>query len=198
MRPTPIAVVLASTAALSAAPASAAALTKAPEQLPPSSTPVPSAQGDHCLAEAVTVDEMRRGVASEVTCYDTYAEALRAAGVQDVPSGITPAQAGSVLQAQSFVLGTHYDGANGGGQSISGVGDACDGRVLNLVGDNAHMNNRISSTTHGACPRIKHFTEFEMQGTAEMSVYDPGQPYYNLSASLNNQASSLRYLQAAN
>jgi hypothetical protein len=206
MRPTPIAVVLAGTAALSVAPTGTAAAASAPDP-----EPSPATQGRHCLAEAVTIDEMRRGVPSAIDCYDTYAEALEAAGIAGVPSDISPATAGSVLeaqstgaqgtdasgiQAQSFVLGTHYDGYDGSGVSITAVGPDCRDRVVNLVGDFAHMNNRISSTRHGACPRIKHFTDFEMQGTPELSSGGPG-TLYNLGG-LNNQTSSLRFLEAAN
>ena len=143
----------------------------------------PAVPETHCVAHAV--DQLPAGelLLSAEVCYPTFATAMAAEGVD--AWGSNAAARVATIQAASFTIGTHYDGAGFSGSSTSVVGSNCNGGWLNV---SATWNNRISSTING-CPRIRHFAGASLTGASE-STYAPGG---NLGG-LNNQTSSIQYL----
>ena len=83
--------------------------------------------------------------------------------------------------AATRVIGTHFDGLNRTGSSISIVGTDCSGGHVNL---SAAWTDRISSTQNG-CATVRFFDGFDKTGAWEDTAF-------NLSA-LNNQANSIMY-----
>lgn len=124
------------------------------------------------------------------SCYRTLAEALEVASARstgsDVPvSGVDPSLAAS--QVLSFTLGTHFDGLNGTGSSISVVGDACGGGWWNT---GPTWANRISSSWNG-CYRLRHHDGPGATG-AYADTVGAGSTH-NVPSAMNNKAESVSY-----
>jgi hypothetical protein len=103
------------------------------------------------------------------------------------PSGqelFTGTEAASVIS--SFTLGTHFDGFNGTGSSISVVGSSCTGGYWNT---GASWANRISSSWNG-CYRLRHHDGPNKTGTYADTV---GSGTHNLPSSMNNRTESVSY-----
>lgn len=153
------------------------------------------AEGDvelHCLV--VVVGEKASGelIVTTPDCYASFQEAMAVASgglfsVEAAPSGeelFTDPEAGSLLA--SFTLGTHFDGLNGSGASISVVGGSCTGGYWNT---GATWANRISSSWNG-CYRLRHHDGPNKTGTYADTV---GSGTHNLPFAMNNKAESVSY-----
>lgn len=138
--------------------------------------------GDQCVVHIEGQGPSGEFLLSDPVCYDTFAGAMAAEGVDAWGTGAS-------LRVESatatFTIGTHYDGAGFTGASTSVVGSNCSGGWLNT---SAAWNNRISSTLNG-CPRIRHYSAANLTGSFE-TTYSPGGDL----GPLNNQTSSLQYL----
>jgi hypothetical protein len=146
----------------------------------------------HCLIE---VDGQKRSgelIVSEPDCYATFEEAMAAASgglisAEQAPSAqelLSDPDAGSLLS--SFTLGTHFDGLNGSGSSISVVGGSCTGGYWNT---GAAWANRISSSWNG-CYRLRHHDGPNKTGAYADTV---GSGTHNLPSSMNNKTESVSY-----
>ncbi len=136
---------------------------------------------EHCVVEVVgqlANGELR---VSDPRCFSSTARALSAANV------VGYAPAGSRLL--SVTLGTHCDLTGGGGQCFSVVGDSCIGGWLNV---SVAWDNRISSTIHGLCGNISHFTGSNLTGSSQTTAGGSG-AVRNLQSGINNQVSSIQY-----
>lgn len=154
----------------------------------------PSAEGGelHCLVEVIGQKPSGELIVSTPDCHHTFEEAMVVASggllsVDGAPSGeelFSDADAGSVLL--SFTLGTHFDGFNGSGSSISVVGGSCTGGYWNT---GASWANRISSSWNG-CYRLRHHDGPNKTGIYADTV---GAGTHNLPSFMNNKTESVSY-----
>lgn len=146
----------------------------------------------HCLVEVIGQKGSGELIVSSPDCYASFEEAMVVASggllsVDGAPSGeelFSDADAGSVLL--SFTLGTHFDGFNGSGSSISVVGGSCTGGYWNT---GASWANRISSSWNG-CYRLRHHDGPNKTGIYADTV---GTGTYNLPSYMNNKSESVSY-----
>jgi hypothetical protein len=175
------------TAAVSAGTASAA-------QAPPSA---PTADAPHCLTRVTSRTATGELLLSTPECHATFAAVVERSGRSVTSQSITPAQAhqqglvgvaagggGMTTMSDTWLIGTHFDGANYTGASISVEGSDCYGGYINLTG---WWANRVSSTING-CPAIVHYYWPDLGGTNETTYNFGG----NLSG-LNNLSESIAY-----
>jgi hypothetical protein len=141
----------------------AASAAKTPPSTPTSAAP-------HCLTRVIGKSASGELQLSTPVCYATFTTVLLKAE-------------GGVVALSDFIIGTHYDGANYTGASISVQGSDCYGGYINLTG---WWANRVSSTD-SMCPQVKHYYWPDLGGSYE-STYGSG----NLS-SLNNLSESISY-----
>jgi hypothetical protein len=140
-----------------------AALAALPVVVP---VPVDAASGPrHCVTRTLSAEQVARGERSEVTCYEGTGATLRAMQSGDV-------------------LARHYTGFNGTGSVLTVTGSC--GGSLQLSGE---WNDTISSTEHGICGRIKHFTDVNGGGANQITTGGTA----NMNGTLNDQASSVYY-----
>lgn len=146
----------------------------------------------HCLVSVVGQEASGELIVSEPDCYTSFQEAMAVASgglvsVEQAPTGeelFSDTDAASLMS--SFTLGTHFDGVNGSGSSISVVGSSCTGGYWNT---GASWANRISSSWNG-CYRLRHH-----DGPAKTGVYADtvGSGTHNLPSSMNNRTESVSY-----
>ena len=142
-----------------------------------------AAPDEHCVVHVVGHRASGELVVTEPSCYSTLEEAMVSERVD--ASGVDAAQKVAGVATATFTIGTHYDGFNFTGSSMSVVGSDCTGGWLNV---SAAWNNRISSTRHG-CPHIRHYSGANLTGSSS-STFAPGA---NLTT-FNNLTTSIRYL----
>lgn len=146
----------------------------------------------HCLVEVIDQKATGELLVSKPDCYASFEEAMAVAsggllGVEEAPSGpelFSDPEAGDLLL--SFTLGTHFDGFNGSGSSISVVGSSCTGGYWNT---GATWANRISSSWNG-CYRLRHHDGPNKTGAYADTV---GSGTHNLPSSMNNKTESVSY-----
>jgi hypothetical protein len=146
----------------------------------------------HCLVEVLGQDSSGELIVSEPECYATFEEVVAVASgglisVESAPTSselFTDPMAGSRLA--SFTLGTHFDGQNGSGASISIVGSSCIGGYWNT---GATWANRISSSWNG-CYRLRHHDGPNKTGSYADTV---GSGTHNLPSAMNNKTESVSY-----
>jgi hypothetical protein len=147
----------------------------------------------HCVV--VVVDETPDGelVTSRPVCFPTLLESQVAieAGLIGTP-GLALESAtsgeGPASMLLSFTLGTHFDGVNGTGSSISVVGTACSGGWWNT---GAGWANKISSSWNG-CYRLRHFDSPNRVGSSADTIGVGSTS--NLPPVMNNKTESVSYL----
>lgn len=113
-----------------------------------------TATESHCVV-AVT-DQKPDGelIMGSPTCFDRLADALDYASRPTLSFDEAYLLSGSPQPLGStFILGTHFDGYNGSGSSISVVGGSCTGGWWNT---SSAWDNRISSSYNG-CYRLRHY-----------------------------------------
>ena len=143
----------------------ASAATDTPPTTPTSAAP-------HCLTRVTGRSESGELQLSTPACYATFATVL------------LKAASGVVALSGDFIIGTHYDGANFTGASISVQGSDCYGGYINLTG---WWANRVSSTING-CPEIYHYYWPNLGGWSEATTGFGGNPSW-----MNNLSESISY-----
>jgi hypothetical protein len=146
----------------------------------------------HCLVQVEGQKASGELIVSDPVCFSTLEETLAVASggsisIEEAPSGeelFSDPEAGVLLS--SFTLGTHFDGLNGSGSSISVAGSSCTGGYWNT---GATWANRISSSWNG-CYRLRHHDGPNKTGTYADTV---GSGTHNLPSSMNNKTESVSY-----
>ncbi len=168
----------------------AGAATLAPSPAATADTPEPET---HCVLQVRYQKPDGELVMAPARCFASFAEAVADAsgGAVRVDPG-TPAAAlwtDPDLQVllSGFALGTHYDGFNGSGSSVTIRGSSCTGGWWNT---SAAWDNQISSSWNG-CTRLRHY-DYPNKGGASQDTYGSGTTD-NLST-LNNRTESVAYL----
>lgn len=141
---------------------------------------------EHCVVFVVGVAENGEFETTEPECFRTRAEASTWAVLGLPLMSAYVLDGGGVAAVSTFTLGTHYDGFNGTGSSISVVGSSCTGGWWNTT---PSWDNRISSSYNG-CTRLRHY-DFPNKGGSFEDTYGAGTTD-NL-GSLNNKAESISY-----
>lgn len=146
----------------------------------------------HCLVQVLGHEASGELIVSDPVCFSSFEEAMMVASggsisIEEAPSGeelFSNPEAGGILS--SFTLGTHFDGLNGTGSSISIVGGSCTGGYWNT---GATWANRISSSWNG-CYRLRHHDGPNKTGTFADTV---GSGTHNLPSFMNNKTESVSY-----
>lgn len=94
---------------------------------------------------------------------------------------------GDTTLLSTFTLGTHFEGLNGTGSSISVVGGDCTGGYWNT---GLTWANRISSSWNG-CYRLRHY---DLPNKSGPWVDLVGSGTKNLPSIMNNKTESVAYL----
>jgi hypothetical protein len=152
----------------------------------------PDPRETHCVIDVLGELPTGEFIVSEPRCYSTFPQAV--ADETDGTVRLASGTKGTVLfedaetaaAVSSFTLGTHFDGANGTGSSISVTGSSCTGGYWNT---SASWDNRISSSYNG-CGRLRHYDYANKGGSAE-NTYGAGATD-NLGV-LNNRTESVSY-----
>lgn len=147
---------------------------------PPPAGADESSGSEHCVAEVIGREKDGEYLLGPVECYDTFLESSIAASA----TSSSKASGGGVTTAAMNLAG-HFDGYNYSGSSFVVTGNDCLGGYLNLP---SSWDNRVSST-FGGCPRVRHYTAFNLSG-ALFDTVSSG----NMNATLNNASSSIQYL----
>lgn len=126
---------------------------------------------------------------SAPVCFDTLASAFEAAASPGLAFGARPERTAGTdsYELLSFTLGTHFDGLNGTGSSISVVGSSCGGGWWNT---GATWANRISSSWNG-CYRLRHHDGPGASGASADTV--GAGSTHNLPGAMNNKTESVSY-----
>ena len=174
--------------ALAATQLASAATTSPATTTTPTVTPTDaqSAATPFCSTRALSPQQLQDGVKSTIKCYAALTESFDAIGVH--MASATSSQL-AVTNDASVLLAYHYDATNGSGTSFA-VSGACDGGGLSMAAGDP-WNDRISSTRHYACSRIKHFADANFSGTAEWTNNSSGNAS-NLGV-ISDAVSSIRY-----
>jgi len=122
-------------------------------------------------------------VDADDTPQSLIASANASRGLHSIDGG-----AASSSSFASSILAYHWDGWNGGGQNTYFVGTDCAGGGANLPSD---WDNRILSTTRGACTKVKHY-DAPGFGNGNTQTTDPANP--NLSGPMVAATSSLKFV----
>ena len=157
--------------------------------------PVTSAEETHCVVRVLDQAADGEFTLSPATCFDRLASALEFAANRRIAEGASlelPGPAvlgdpGASAALSTFTLGTHFDGSNGTGSSISVVGSSCIGGWWNTGGAWA---NRITSSWNG-CYRLRHYDSPNKVGTWADTT-GVGQTD-NLPSTMNNRTESVAY-----
>lgn len=148
--------------------------------VPVSASPDPSSLGrdlvEHCVVHVVGQHTSGEFITTEPNCYSTFAEAMHQERLAGAPVAATDA---GILAT----IGTHYDGANFTGASMTVSGTVCIGGWLNV---STTWNNRISSTRSNCT--VRHYDGAGLTGAVQ-STFAPGG---NLTT-LDNRTSSIQY-----
>lgn len=156
-----------------------------PEQEEPGTT--------YCITTMLTPEQMDAGVTSTIDCFDSLDESLRSVGID--PGTVARSSSGvpQVALNSGGLVAVHYENSNGQGKYLNINGTTCEGGGVSFApGD--EWNDRIRSTSHRGCSRIKHWADVEYQGEVLLTS---GAGIANL-GSLSGRVSSMRYYGPAN
>lgn len=142
----------------------------------------------HCVVLVVDMKPDGELVTTDSVCFPdkALAEAWANVGLASVPLSTRTPGLDSAVPLSSFTLGTHYDGANGSGSSISVVGSSCTGGYWNTP---TAWDNRISSSYNG-CARLQHWDLPGKQGASQNTT---GAGTTDNLTTMNNRAESVSY-----
>jgi hypothetical protein len=154
---------------------------------PTAATP---AHEQHCATRQLMLEQLRAGARSQVRCFPTFREAMASLDVR-VPTDATLAEQQAVAMQSSSILAVHHDGANGSGDSFSVGGTSCDGGGISLAAGDP-WNDRISSTRHRLCTKVKHWVDAGYTGSSQLTEGSDG-TLMNLNGTLSNAVTSIRY-----
>lgn len=142
----------------------------------------------HCIVEVTDQKPDGEFILSPPKCFDGLADAHDYALSPRLGNDQAASILGSVQSlGGTFILGTHFDGYNGSGSSISVVGSTCTGGWWNTT---TVWDNRISSSYNG-CYRLRHF-DYPNKAGDRYDTTGVGQTD-NLSAAMNNRTESVAY-----
>ena len=144
----------------------------------------------HCSTRLLSAQEMASGARSRITCFDSFAGALRAVGVNGGSPTVTPESFMANLDGTGLVA-IHYSLAGGGGSSLSIAGSTCDGGGISLPPGDPWADT-VRSTRHQACSKIKHWTNSDYTGT-EQTTNGGSYSVQNLNGSLAGHVESIKY-----
>lgn len=103
---------------------------------------VPSApERPHCSTMRLTSAQLKAGVTSTVRCFASMDEALVAIGVAPISADVATS---SVVNG---LVGIHFKGFQGTGESLAIGGDNCDGGGISFANGDP-WNDAIRSTEH--------------------------------------------------
>jgi hypothetical protein len=137
-------------------------------------TAAPAGGESHCVVEVIGQRLTGEFLLGPQRCFNHRWEAAAATSQ-------------GVVSFSSFVLGVHYDGANGTGSSISVMGSSCTGGWWNT---GATWANRISSSYNG-CGRLRHYDGPNKTGAWEDTT---GVGTTDNLGVMNNRTESVAYL----
>lgn len=140
----------------------------------------------HCVAFVIGQEEDGELVVSKPDCFDSEDSATVWTSVGQLQPAIASSFGGGTASFSTFTLGTHYDGFNGSGSSISIVGSSCTGGYWNTW---TSWDDRISSSYNG-CTRLRHY-DLPNKGSTYQNTYGAGTTD-NLSY-MNNRTESVSY-----
>jgi hypothetical protein len=144
----------------------------------------------HCVVQVVGQSADGELLLTAPSCFRSLGEVLEAASARSTGSdapGSHVARTQAALGLLLFTLGTHFDGLNGTGSSISVLGDSCGGGWWNT---GPTWANRISSSWNG-CYRLRHH-----DGPGATGVYADtvgAGSTHNVPSAMNNKAESVSY-----
>lgn len=149
----------------------------------------PESGESHCVVEVAEQKPNGELVLGSPICFDRLTDALEHAEHSrlEIDSISARGLESVATLSSSFVLGTHFDGYNGSGSSISVVGNSCTGGWWNT---SSAWDNRISSSYNG-CYRLRHF-DLPNKAGDRYDTTGVGQTD-NLSAAMNNRTESVAY-----
>jgi hypothetical protein len=157
----------------------------------PSVVEAPQGDAAKCVTTTLSIDAMRRGETSEVECYRTFNEMLDARGLAPADGHRMGANEAATLLGLGGAIARHHEHQGGGGTFLI-VNGSCDGGGIALPPE---WNDRFSSTTHGLCGKIKHFSEANATGDYQITFGTDGQTV-NVNGQLNDRVSSIYYYAA--
>lgn len=163
--------------------------------LPAEASATPLVNESHCVVEVIDQKPDGEFVTSLQICFESLAAALAFGSGHQLTPGELSHVSGPALVASpdsgtlltTFTLGTHFDGANGTGSSISVVGGSCTGGYWNT---GASWANRITSSWNG-CYRLRHYDDPNKTGMWADTI-GIGQTD-NLPGVMNNRTESVAY-----
>lgn len=155
----------------------------------PVSPALAEADESHCIAEVADQKPDGELILDSPKCFDGLADAYDYASNLSLDVDLADSTLFGSVQSLggTFILGTHFDGYNGSGSSISVVGDSCTGGWWNT---SSTWDNRISSSYNG-CYRLRHF-DYPNKAGDRYDTTGVGQTD-NLSAAMNNRTESVAY-----
>lgn len=124
---------------------------------------------EHCLLNVNGQLPTGEYTTDPIECFETHDEVLF-----EIHGGA----------AARAVIGTHYDGLNKTGSTLTVNGVNCLGGYVNLT---PTWVNRVSSTANG-CPIVRHYNGANLTGSSQSTTPSS----FNLST-LNNLADSIQY-----
>ncbi|MEP6659534.1 MAG: hypothetical protein ABJD24_06425 [Acidimicrobiales bacterium] len=143
-------------------------------------------KAEYCYTTLLSSAELESGKVSVISCYSSESLLTVAVELKLAPFdtlGFLP------LSFTNRRLARHYDsGTSGSNLSVYGTG--CTGGGLNLTGTG--WEDRISTTQHGACGAIVHYTDVNFGGSAQTTFGGCG-AWAPLNFPLTNNVSSIRY-----
>ncbi len=140
----------------------------------------------HCVVYVVGQVDDGTLMTSKPDCFETESEAAVTAASGNLQAQSTGLDS-MAMGSSTFILGIHYDGANGTGSSVTVVGRSCTGGYWNTP---TWFDNRITSSYNG-CGRLRHFDR-PYTGGSSTNTYGAGTTD-NLSSWMNNRTESVAY-----
>lgn len=140
----------------------------------------------HCVVVVIGQEESGELITTDPTCFGSEDMARVWASSSLVLTATAGLGADSIQALTTFTLGTHYDGFNGTGSSISIIGSSCTGGWWNTP---PAWDNRISSSYHG-CAALRHYDLPDKGGSVQLTT---GAGTIKNLSSLNNRTESVSY-----
>lgn len=152
--------------------------------------PVAQAEGaeSHCVVAVTDRKPDGELIFGSPKCFDRLADVFDYASLPTLDIDEAESPAGSLQPlGGTFILGTHFDGYNGSGSSISVVGSSCTGGWWNT---SSAWDNRISSSYNG-CYRLRHY-DYPNKAGDRYDTTGVGQTD-NIYGGMNNRTESVAY-----
>lgn len=140
----------------------------------------------HCVVYVVDKTDKGELKMSAPTCAQSIEGAAEIAS-RSIFLPQSAALDGLAFSHSTFTLGTHFDGSNGTGSSITVVGTSCTGGYWNTPG---WFDNKTSSSFNG-CARLRHYDKPNKKG-AIASTIGAGTTD-NIPGFMNNRTESVAY-----